>query len=267
MNNQKSLFSNLLSLLGLSTKQQAPHEESVDASDSVLPASATIEAEATPPGPTPLDDEAWSLLKDIRKYAAWSGEDGRRLLGELSEAFTSTYSGHETEIAEAIAEGRADGDFNDLGYSLGSKEGPESPAARALLDTVRKRNPAIVFAVKKSLERGAAKRSRSQAGAQARRNGKPAGQLQPPSRNIHRTTLPHSPLLLRTSALGITDIPLHPNDLRAQTPSARWQIAIDESGDDFGPARWPQLSCPARHASRRYRRHRPGLSCDQDGGI
>lgn len=200
------------------------------------PSTGHAVVEPSVPGePLPLDDEAHALLRDIRKYASWSGEDGQRMLEEVREAFNASYLGHDEEIATAIAEGKADADFKDLGYLIGAKEGAGASAGRVLLETVRKRNPSLIRVVEKAIQRGEASSARRQAGKKASQAGKPLGQMRLPSRKIQHTGLPASSLLLRKASTENSDLPLHPNDLRAQPPSSCWQIAIDESGDNFGP--------------------------------
>ena len=257
----------MLALLGVSANREISPSDSPHGMAEIENSSAALAEDSSaehseiepsvPDEPAPLDDEAYALLTDIRKYAAWSGDDGRRMLDEVRTAFNASYSGHDAEIAAAIAEGQADADFKKLGYAIGLQEGYGTPAGRALLKTVSKRNftlaPAGAFVgvgeskrvlerdrtlvddIEYSIKKGAANHCRSQAGEQARRAGKPLGQMCLPARKIHRTGLPTSSLLLRKAKPENPDLPLHPNDLRVQPPSTCWQIAIDESGDDFGP--------------------------------
>lgn len=237
----KDWLARILNLLGISHEE----EEGETAITDTTPGSKckTGEAETNPiefdraaadePAGeiVPLDEQARKTLKEIRKYASW-GKDGARLLEELLDAFAKAYSGHEHEMEKAVQQGQALILISDQAYRTALKAGAMSPEAQAILKRVRHEIPWGSAKVEKSLKAGDAKYMKIKA-SKSNKN-KPRTPIKPRTAGVVASTLDPKRLNVRRSPLSVPP-GLHGSDLRAQVPSSKWTVVIDETGERFGP--------------------------------
>jgi len=253
----KQSFSKLVTLIGLGAeeappptdapeKTQAEHEgtlksaSTVAATESQRPNCEQVQTIAPAPDPqiqapqsSPLDEKARGQLRDIQKFASWSGPDGDRLLKGVTAAFNEAYPGYENEIEQAVARGRMELELSDRAYKIASQRGGAAHELEELRQLAAKRGIPSTR-VQKQIDRGHACFQRWKGGKAKRRDGTPLSQVVPRSKIASVKQFPKQSLAPRRDISKIAP-GLHANDLRALSPAPHWRVLIDETGDEFGP--------------------------------
>lgn len=226
----------ILNLLGLSHEEEGGDTAIAGAAPDSKCKTEQAEANAVDAArdsatePVPLDEQAKKTLREIRKYASW-GRGGARILEELLDAYAKAYSGHEQEVEKAVQQGQSLILISDHAYRTALKSGAMSSEAQAILKRVRHEIPWGSSKVERSLKVGDAKYMKIR--ASKINKDKPRAPIKPRTAGVVVSTLDpkrrdvrHPPLEVPTG--------LHGSDLRAQAPSSKWTIVIDESGAEFG---------------------------------
>jgi hypothetical protein len=190
----------------------------------------------------PLDQEARWQLREIRKYASWSGFEGSRNLDQIIEVFERSYPGHAGAIREAVAEGVEDRCLLEESYNVARFYGEAAPRLRALKTKAQKRGLGGRFF--KSVQKGSQSCASSQAERESMQKGVPLSNLKVRDCNALPTSFPKAAAPVRAELSPVPE-GLHPADLRGKSPAARWRVYIDETGTEFsegaesarGPAR------------------------------
>lgn len=238
----RNWLARILDLLGISSPQRgaeagsgAPAPKVEDAHETDAGAAAPGDAASTPEATAelvPLDGDGRKMLREIRKFASWEGEDGQRLRDEVCDAFAKAYPGHEQEVDQAIRQGQGLRGICEHAYRSASIGGAKSPEVASIRERVKNECAWGMEQVEKSIQRGLASRQRWN--TSKANKGKPRKPMKPRTSKTVAPTLGAKPLNVRSSTLPVPS-GLHGSDLRAQAPSAKWTIVIDESGSDFGP--------------------------------
>jgi hypothetical protein len=179
----------------------------------------------------PLDEQARRMLRDIRKFASWSGEDGTRLLKEILDAFAMAYPGHEQEVEMAIEQGKHRGILLERAFKSAATYGIGSSQVQAIRIEAAREDSWTIQKIEEKIERGEATRQRHRNTRSPKKD--PRAPMKPRTAGPVVSTLNTKQLAVRRSPLAVP-LGLHGSDLRAQTPSSKWTVVIDESGAEFG---------------------------------
>lgn len=192
----------------------------------------TTSSDAQEDLPVPLDVSARTCLSDIRKYASWSGPDGKRQMLSVLEIFNGKYPGHQAEAEEAVSQGRRERDLFNQAYKLGAQGKPESSLNGLVQAECVAKAGFVHREMLRQFKMGqAAARKRFDERERKRRGGglsvvRPRQQVIPP------TVLPAFPLIRRPPPDG-GKVLLHANDVRTLAPAPHWVILVDEGGQAF----------------------------------
>jgi len=245
-NNYITWLSRLLELvIGNKSPLKGNRTDEEDA-DSISLTSPKIDGNTSMPSlpPGDLDGIALRQLKEIRHFASWSGEDGKRRIEELKGAFSLAYPGHEHLVTIAIKEGLEFQNLERDAYGIVSRNGSMHPDALDLQNYVSSKMPWAIHSLKKTFDRAQNNYSRRENETKAMRKGDVLSSVKPRTRGSLTPTFGGKPLAKRR---GLTEPPigLHGSDIRSLSSSPTWTILIDETGVDFGP--------DAAHATRSKR--------------
>lgn len=204
-------------------------------SASPLEAEAPVEA---PQGEAPvlekplvaLDEEAEGLLREIRKYASWTGVEGHKNLDQIVEVFERSYPGHAAAVRDAVANGEEDRCLLDEAYNIAKFYGEAAPRLKALEAAARHRGLKGLFL--KNVQKGNQSFLSRKAERDNLKQGVPLSTLQ--LRDFKALPTVFSTLVAPTRpALSPAPEGLHPSDIRGKSPGSRWRVYIDETGTEF----------------------------------
>lgn len=214
------------------TSSQSDSHKTVDSEGFREDPEGEISDSARPTGD--LDEIAYQQLKEIRHFASWSGDNGKRQVESLKEAFSLAYPGYKNLIEVAISEGREFQKLEREAYRIITRKGRRHPDALDIKNYVSSKMPWATNSLKKTFERAGKTYSRSIDEAMAARNGVALSKVKPRTNRTMAPTFGGTPLAKRR---GLSDPPigLHGSDIRALPTSPTWTILIDETGTDFGP--------------------------------
>ena len=174
-----------------------------------------------------------SYLWDIRKFASWNGEEGKRQLNSLVELFKEKFPKCQDELNNALQSGKKDKASLDRAYKLGSS-GKNKKELEDLLKSLPENTPKrVISKIKKQFETGTKTARRWQKERKLKKSGKALSTVKPRETQQQNTTLPNSPLVKRNGNKKLPNTPLHPNDIRSLKPSQKWTLIIDETGSNF----------------------------------
>lgn len=192
-------------------------------------------------GSSPVPQNVQRQLNEIRYYASWGTEEGRRKRDVTSELLLKRHPHLESEIAEQKRLGQIDRDLQSQAYQLPWKRLSDDKIARELA-RLRASVPGedgrykmvVAGRIRNSYEAGKASHERVLEETSNKRKGMPPTIVTPPSPvSVPRTVFPHTTIVPRPNDRLRTLAQLHPNDIRAQKPRTGWQLVIDESGAIF----------------------------------
>jgi hypothetical protein len=181
-----------------------------------------------------LDKIALDQLKQIRRSASSSRDQGQRQIDEIKAAFTLAYPGHEDLISIAIKEGQECNKVEKELYKVISAKGKTHPEARNIRERVMSEMAWALPSLQKTADRAQKNYSRRIEERSAAKDGRALSNVNPRVNGILTPTFGGRPLAARR---GVTEPPigLHGSDIRALSASPTWTILIDETGTDFGP--------------------------------
>lgn len=180
-----------------------------------------------------LEDTALRQLKDIRRFASWSKDGGKKQLDEIKAAFLLAHPDRQEQVTFAIEEGREFSKLNDELYRGVSRQGASHPDAqklrKSMLSKMSWASHSIHQTIKKA-DSGFVKRKNE---ASALKDGKSLSKVKPRSNGKMTPTFGGKPLAHRRGVKP--PVGLHGSDIRSLPTNPTWTILIDETGNDFGP--------------------------------
>lgn len=170
-------------------------------------------------------------LKEVEKYARWSGEQGERNLEEAKDSLLEYYPDAEEEVRNAIARGREYRVIEKKAEShvLQGRDVPEN-----LKNRIRNEFAHLVQNFDRTIEKASNRRSRGLQDNVRDKNGKAIVFAKPRHRKPAKSSYLGKPLVTRREAIDSLD-GLHASDIRRLEPRSKWSVLIDETGWEYGP--------------------------------
>ena len=181
------------------------------------------------------EKEKRKLLKEIRKYASWGGEDGVRMLDPLVVSFSEAYPDDADALQEHIQEGRSVKEISEKAYKIGKSSGQDSQEASDLLAKTKEKFPWATNKIKNQLKKGNCAKKRKKNANRRKRSGAPKADIKPRKAPGVTKTFNWQPLGKLSQRKGklpeVED--LHGSDIRELKPADKWTVVIDEGGSEF----------------------------------
>lgn len=178
-------------------------------------------------------------LKNLRQLASWGKGIDDPELKALVDRCLSLDTECQPRIDEVIAKGGEEHRLLQPFYRYGTRLGEafaSHPDYLAAMSSLKRQRPDLAQRARTQAEKGAAAAARYLEARKRTREGKPVTRVRAPGTATGPSSTP-LPAPSRTDLpAGTKPASLHPRDLRALSPRPAWQLLIDETGTEFGPA-------------------------------
>jgi hypothetical protein len=189
--------------------------------------------------PSPQTAELKKHLKDLRRLASWGKAPDDPEFKDLADRCLALDAACQPLIDETLAKGGEEHRLLQPFYRFGTRLGKaftNHPDYLAALDSLKRQRPDLVQRARTQAEKGAAAKARALEAQVRTREGQSMTRVRAPGTATGPSSTP-LPAPSRTDLpAGTTPAGLHPRDLRALSPRPAWQLLIDETGTEFGPA-------------------------------
>lgn len=203
---------------------------------SVVIDGATPDEAATRPSREALEQQQQNMMRyltDIRKFAAWNGEDAPSKLKTAIAIFTAEFPDQTSMVDNVVAWGKRDAELFQQAYKVGSS-GKDKDEIKFIINELGADTPPYVTSyLYDNYHRGRKAYERYQHEHARRKSGKPLSTVKPRPSQPTRTVLPKATSRPNHPHDVEVQNHLHPNDIRALQPADTWTLVIDETGDTF----------------------------------
>lgn len=181
-----------------------------------------------------INDTATNYLKDIRKFAAWGGIDGKNSLERAKILFLEECPDLKTKADSAERSGVSDRKLFDKSYRLGIKNKAKDEV-RSLLKSNSASFPEFVIGkIWQQYHRGLKVYAKISEENLNRKNKNNLSTVKQKS-GTSKTMIPEKSYNGKRIDVDLSNLTnLHPSDIRSLKPSKSWHLVIDETGTDFG---------------------------------